>query len=147
MVIAGRYGLSSKDVTPAQMIAAFDNMDSIQPKNHFTIGIKDDVTYHSLELGPNIVTESEGTVACKFWGLGSDGTVGANKNSIKIIGDNTDQYVQAYFEYDTKKSGSVTRSHLRFGRLPIRSTYLVTQADFVACHVQAYIGKYNVSGD
>ncbi|MDY3212551.1 pyruvate:ferredoxin (flavodoxin) oxidoreductase [Pyramidobacter sp.] len=147
MVIAGRYGLSSKDVTPAQMIAAFDNMDSIQPKNHFTIGIKDDVTYHSLELGPNIVTESEGTVACKFWGLGSDGTVGANKNSIKIIGDNTDQYVQAYFEYDTKKSGSVTRSHLRFGRLPIRSTYLVTQADFVACHVQAYIGKYNVSGE
>lgn len=147
MVIAGRYGLSSKDVTPAQMIAVFDNMDSVQPKDHFTVGIRDDVTYHSLDVGPNIVTESKGTVACKFWGLGSDGTVGANKNSIKIIGDNTDMYVQAYFEYDTKKSGSVTRSHLRFGKLPIRSTYLVTKADFVACHVQSYVNKYDVSGE
>ena len=147
MVIAGRYGLSSKDVTPAQMIAVFDNMDSVQPKNHFTVGITDDVTYHSLEVGRPVNTESEGTVDCKFWGLGSDGTVGANKNSIKIIGDNTDQFVQAYFEYDTKKSGSVTRSHLRFGKKPIRSTYLVTHADFVACHVPQYVQKYDVTGE
>lgn len=146
-VYAGRYGLSSKDTTPAQMIAVYGNMDSVSPKNHFTVGINDDLTHLSLEVGPNIVTESKGTVACKFWGLGSDGTVGANKNSIKIIGDNTDMHVQAYFEYDTKKSGSVTRSHLRFGKSPIRSTYLVTQADFVACHVQAYIEKYDVTGE
>ena len=146
-VLAGRYGLSSKDVTPAQIISVFDNMDSVKPKNHFTVGIKDDVTFNSLEIGPAVVTESEGTVACKFWGLGSDGTVGANKNSIKIIGDNTDMYVQAYFEYDSKKSGGVTRSHLRFGKTPIRSTYLVTHADFAACHAQSYIQKYDITGE
>lgn len=143
-ILAGRYGLSSKDVTPAQMIAAFDNMDAQTPKNHFTVGIIDDVTHHSLSMGEPVETGDARTVSCKFWGLGSDGTVGANKNSIKIIGDNTDQYVQAYFEYDTKKSGGVTKSHLRFGHNPIRSAYLVTQANFVACHNASYITKYDI---
>ncbi len=142
-VFGGRYGLSSKDVTPAQMIAVYDNMAG-EGKNHFTVGITDDVTFHSLPVGENVVTADERTISCKFWGLGSDGTVGANKNSIKIIGDNTDQYVQAYFEYDTKKSGGVTKSHLRFGHTPILSTYYVTMADFVACHNQSYISRYDI---
>ncbi|MDY3868503.1 MAG: pyruvate:ferredoxin (flavodoxin) oxidoreductase [Pyramidobacter sp.] len=143
-VLAGRYGLSSKDVTPAQIAAVFDNMASPEPKNHFTVGINDDVWDSSLEVGAPLRTGSADTIACKFWGLGSDGTVGANKNSIKIIGDNTDQYVQAYFEYDTKKSGGVTKSHLRFGHSPIRSSYLVSEADFVACHTPSYIAKYDI---
>ena len=143
-IYAGRYGLSSKDVTPAQMIAVFDNMKLAEPKNHFTVGINDDVTHLSLPLGDYVDTGSADCISCKFWGLGSDGTVGANKNSIKIIGDNTDQYVQAYFEYDTKKSGGVTKSHLRFGKSPIRSSYLVNKAEFVACHNQSYLDKYEI---
>ena len=146
-ILAGRYGLSSKDVTPAQMIAVYDNMTALAPKDHFTVGIDDDVTHHSLAAGPSLLTGAKDTIACKFWGLGSDGTVGANKNAIKIIGDNTDQYVQAYFEYDTKKSGGVTKSHLRFGHSPIRSSYLVSEADFVACHNQSYIAKYDIVGE
>ncbi|WP_317855290.1 pyruvate:ferredoxin (flavodoxin) oxidoreductase [Chakrabartyella piscis] len=142
-ILAGRYGLSSKDTTPAQMKAVYDNMANAQ-KDHFTVGIDDDVTFRSLPVGENIITADPSTISCKFWGLGSDGTVGANKNSIKIIGDHTDQYVQAYFEYDTKKSGGVTKSHLRFGKEPIRSTYYVTQADFVACHNQSYMDKYDI---
>ena len=142
-VLAGRYGLSSKDTTPAQMKAVYDNMAGEQ-KNHFTVGIVDDVTHRSLDVGENISTAGGSTIECKFWGLGSDGTVGANKNSIKIIGDNTPQYVQAYFEYDSKKSGGVTKSHLRFGKEPIRSAYYVTQADFVACHKQSYIHSYDI---
>ncbi|MCI8801819.1 MAG: pyruvate:ferredoxin (flavodoxin) oxidoreductase [Oscillibacter sp.] len=143
LLLGGRYGLSSKDVTPAQMIAVYDNMAGAR-KNHFTVGINDDLTRLSLPVGENVVTAGEGTISCKFWGLGSDGTVGANKNSIKIIGDNTDQYVQAYFEYDTKKSGGVTKSHLRFGHKPILSTYYVTMADFVACHNESYLDKYDI---
>ncbi len=142
-VLGGRYGLSSKDTTPAQMIAVYDNMAG-KRQDHFTVGITDDVTHHSLPIGENVVTADARTISCKFWGLGSDGTVGANKNSIKIIGDNTDQYVQAYFEYDTKKSGGVTKSHLRFGHSPILSTYYVTMADFIACHNQSYIPKYDI---
>ena len=137
---SGRYGLSSKDTTPAQMVAVFGNTE----KEHFTVGIVDDVTGLSLEVGAPLVTTPEGTTNCKFWGLGADGTVGANKNSIKIIGDNTDMYAQAYFDYDSKKSGGVTMSHLRFGKKPIKSTYLIRQADFVACHNPAYINKYNM---
>ena len=143
ILLGGRYGLSSKDTTPAMMKAVFDNMIG-QRKDHFTVGVEDDLTYRSLEVGENIVTADEKTISCKFWGLGSDGTVGANKNSIKIIGDNTDQYVQAYFEYDTKKSGGVTKSHLRFGHNPILSTYYVTMADFVACHNESYVKKYDI---
>ncbi len=148
-VLAGRYGLSSKDVTPAQMKAVFDNMDldpskKDAPKNHFTVGINDDVTFRSLAEGEAIETDGDDIVRCKFWGLGSDGTVGANKNSIKIIGDNTGMYAQAYFEYDTKKSRGMTRSHLRFGPRPIRSAYLVSGADFVACHNPTYITKYDI---
>ncbi len=139
-VLSGRYGLGSKDTTPAQIVAVFNNTDRL----HYTIGIKDDVTHLSLEIGPQLVTTPEGTTNCKFWGLGADGTVGANKNSIKIIGDNTDMYAQAYFDYDSKKSGGVTMSHLRFGKKPIKSTYLIHQADFVACHNPAYIRKYNM---
>ena len=142
-VLAGRYGLASKDTTPAQMKAVYDNMAGEQ-KNHFTVGIVDDVTFLSLPVGENIVTAGSSIISCKFWGLGSDGTVGANKNSIKIIGDNTDQYAQAYFEYDSKKSGGVTKSHLRFGHEPIRSTYYVTMADFVACHKQSYIKTFDI---
>ena len=142
-VLAGRYGLGSKDTTPAQMKAVFDNMKG-EKKNHFTVGIVDDVTNLSLPVGENIVTAGKSIISCKFWGLGSDGTVGANKNSIKIIGDNTDQYAQAYFEYDSKKSGGVTKSHLRFGHEPIHSTYYVTMADFVACHKQSYIKDFNI---
>jgi len=140
-VYSGRYGLGSKDTTPAQIIAVYDN----EEKKRFTIGIVDDVTNLSLPTGKEIVTTPEGTVCCKFWGLGADGTVGANKNSIKIIGDNTDMYAQAYFDYDSKKSGGVTMSHLRFGKKPIKSTYLIHQANFVACHNPAYIRKFNMS--
>ena len=139
-VNCGRYGLGSKDTTPEQIVAVFNNKD----KARFTIGIKDDVTSLSLEAGPALVTTPEGTINCKFWGLGADGTVGANKNSIKIIGDNTDMYAQAYFDYDSKKSGGVTMSHLRFGKSPIKSTYLIHQANFVACHNPSYVNKYNM---
>ena len=139
-VFSGRYGLGSKDTTPAQIVATFHNTE----KKRFTIGINDDVTHLSLEPGPSLVTTPEGTTNCKFWGLGADGTVGANKNSIKIIGDNTDMYAQAYFDYDSKKSGGVTMSHLRFGKKPIKSTYLIHKANFVACHNPAYIRKYNM---
>ena len=139
-VNCGRYGLGSKDTTPEQIVAVFNNKD----KARFTIGIKDDVTGLSLEAGPALVTTPEGTINCKFWGLGADGTVGANKNSIKIIGDNTDMYAQAYFDYDSKKSGGVTMSHLRFGKAPIKSTYLIHQANFVACHNPSYVNKYNM---
>ena len=146
-ILGGRYGLSSKDVTTAQMVAVFDNMNSNEPRNQFTVGINDDVTFRSLETGPELDLSSEGTVSCKFWGLGSDGTVGANKNSVKIIGDHTDMFVQAYFEYDTKKSGGITKSHLRFGKHPIRSSYYVKSANFVACHNQSYINKYDIVSD
>ena len=143
-IYAGRYGLSSKDTTPAQLKAVFDNLLLDEPKNHFTIGIVDDVTHLSLPVGAPLLTEPEGTISCKFWGLGSDGTVGANKNSIKIIGDTTDMYCQAYFEYDTKKSFGITKSHLRFGKKPISSTYYVSNADFIACHNQTYLTKYDI---
>ncbi len=139
-IYSGRYGLGSKDTTPAQIVAVYGNTE----KKKFTIGIVDDVTNLSLELGAPIVTTPEGTTNCKFWGLGADGTVGANKNSIKIIGDNTDMYAQAYFDYDSKKSGGVTMSHLRFGHKKIKSTYLIRQANFVACHNPAYVRKYNM---
>ena len=142
-ILGGRYGLSSKDTIPAHVKAVFDNMAG-EKKNHFTVGINDDVTFTSLPVGENIVTSGKSIISCKFWGLGSDGTVGANKNSIKIIGDNTDQYAQAYFEYDSKKSGGVTKSHLRFGHEPIRSTYYVTMADFVACHKQSYMKSFDI---
>ncbi len=144
LIIGGRYGLSSKDTTPAQIIAVFDNLKMKEPKNQFTVGIVDDVTFKSLPLLPEINLAPKGTFQGKFYGIGADGTVGANKNSIKIIGDNTDKYCQAYFAYDSKKSGGVTTSHLRFGDKPIRSPYLVTTPDFVACHVQSYLGKYNM---
>ena len=144
-IFAGRFGLSSKDTTPAQIKAVYDNLLLDEPKNHFTIGIVDDVTNLSLPLGPALNCEPEGTISCKFWGLGSDGTVGANKNSVKIIGENTDKYCQAYFSYDSKKSGGFTCSHLRFGDEPIHSTYLVTTPNFVACHVQAYLHMYDVT--
>ncbi len=148
VVLAGRYGLGSKDVTPAQFIAVYENMKLEAPKNHFTMGIVDDITNLSLETGEEVdVTGDNGTISCKFWGLGSDGTVGANKNSIKIIGDHTDMYAQAYFSYDSKKSGGVTQSHLRFGKKPIRSTYLVKTADFVACHKQEYVALYDMFSD
>ncbi|MCI1930217.1 MAG: pyruvate:ferredoxin (flavodoxin) oxidoreductase [Clostridia bacterium] len=147
-VVAGRYGLGSKDVTPAQIIAVYNNLKLENPKHHFTVGIIDDVTNLSLPVGAEVnVTENDGTISCKFWGLGSDGTVGANKNSIKIIGDHTDMYAQAYFSYDSKKSGGVTQSHLRFGKKPIRSTYLVKTADFVACHKQEYVNLYDMYSD
>ena len=139
-VFSGRYGLGSKDTTPAQILAVYENTT----KQRFTVGIVDDVTNLSLEIGAPLITTPEGTTNCKFWGLGADGTVGANKNSIKIIGDNTDMYAQAYFDYDSKKSGGVTMSHLRFGHTPIKSTYLIKKADFVACHNPSYIRKYNM---
>ena len=144
LIIGGRYGLSSKDTTPSQIKAVFDNLKNNEPKDGFTIGINDDVTHHSLEIKDEIVTTPEGTIRCKFWGFGSDGTVGANKNSIKIIGDNTDLYAQGYFEYDSKKSGGVTISHLRFGKNPIKSTYYVYNADFVACHKEAYVNQFDM---
>ena len=139
-VYSGRYGLGSKDTTPAQIVAVFNNAE----KARYTIGIEDDVTNLSLEIGAPLITTPEGTINCKFWGLGADGTVGANKNSIKIIGDNTDMYAQAYFDYDSKKSGGVTLSHLRFGKKPIKSTYLIHKANFVACHNPSYVNKYNM---
>ncbi len=144
LIVGGRYGLGSKDTTPSQIKAVFDNLNMNEPKNHFTIGIVDDVTYTSLPVTESVNTVPEGTISCKFWGLGSDGTVGANKNAIKIIGDNTDMYAQGYFAYDSKKSGGVTISHLRFGKHPITSTYLIDQADFIACHNQAYVNQYDV---
>ena len=146
-VSAGRYGLGSKDTPPSTIISVFRNMESGQPKKKFTIGITDDVTNLSLPVSENPDTTPKGTVSCKFWGLGSDGTVGANKNSIKIIGDHTDLNVQAYFAYDSKKSGGVTISHLRFGEKPIKSTYFISKADFVACHNPSYIGKYDMISD
>ena len=145
LVVGGRYGLSSKDFTPSQVLAVYENLALPEPKNHFTVGIVDDVTFTSLPLKPEVALGGAGTIEAKFYGLGADGTVGANKNSIKIIGDNTDKYCQAYFAYDSKKSGGFTCSHLRFGNTPIRSTYLVTTPDFVACHVQAYLNLYDVT--
>ena len=140
-VVGGRYGLGSKDTTPASIFAVYANLDAKKPKNGFTIGIVDDVTGHSLEEKPAPDTAPAGTISCKFWGLGGDGTVGANKNSIKIIGDHTDKFIQAYFQYDSKKTGGVTISHLRFGDKAIKSPYYITKANFVACHVPAYILK------
>ncbi len=144
IIVGGRYGLSSKDTTPSQIIAVYNNLAMKEPKNQFTLGIVDDVTFKSLPLLPEISLAPKGTFEGKFYGLGSDGTVGANKNSIKIIGDNTDKYAQAYFAYDSKKSGGITISHLRFGDSPIRSPYLVNTPDFVACHVPAYINQYDL---
>ena len=144
MIVGGRYGLGSKDTTPTQIVAVYDNLDAKEPINSFTIGINDDVTHLSLQLGNRINAAPEGTTRCKFWGFGSDGTVGANKDALKIIGDNTDLYAQAYFDYDSKKSGGVTMSHLRFGKKPIKSTYLLDEADYIACHKPAYIYQYDV---
>ena len=145
LIVGGRYGLSSKDTTPAQILSVYENLALPEPKNHFTVGINDDVTYLSLPQLPELHLGTKGTFAAKFYGLGSDGTVGANKNSVKIIGDNTNKYCQAYFSYDSKKSGGFTCSHLRFGDEPIRSTYLVNTPDFVACHVQAYLNMYDMT--
>ena len=142
-IFAGRYGLGSNDTTPGQIVAVYNNLKAKKTKDHFTIGIIDDVNNSSLET-VDIATEPAGTVRCKFWGLGSDGTVGANKQAIKIIGDETKQYAQGYFSYDSKKSGGITVSHLRFGKNKIQSTYLINEADFVACHNQAYVNQYDV---
>ncbi len=142
-VIGGRYGLSSKEFTPSMVKAVYDHLND-RCTHGFTVGIQDDVTHTSIEIKEKINTLPEGTISCKFWGLGADGTVGANKNSIKIIGDNTDMYAQGYFQYDSKKSGGITRSHLRFGKSPIQSPYLVEHADFIACHNQAFIGRYDI---
>lgn len=144
IIVGGRYGLGSKDTTPAQILAVYENLKLDRPKDRFTIGIVDDVTYTSLDVKEEVNTAPEGTIRCKFWGFGSDGTVGANKNAIKIIGDKTDLYAQGYFSYDSKKSGGVTISHLRFGKKPIKSTYLINEADFVACHNQAYVYQYDI---
>jgi pyruvate-ferredoxin/flavodoxin oxidoreductase len=144
IIVGGRYGLSSKDVNPAQLVAVYENLKNNEPKNSFTIGIVDDVTHTSLEVGENLSLGGKGVKECLFYGLGADGTVGANKNSVKIIGDKTNLYAQAYFAYDSKKSGGYTRSHLRFGPEPIRSTYLVTKPDFVACSVAAYLDLYDM---
>ncbi len=143
-LLNGRYGLGSKEFNPAMAMAVFDNMKTDSPKNHFTVGIVDDVTGTSLEVGDSIDVTPEGTVQCKFWGLGADGTVGANKSAIKIIGDNTDMYAQAYFAYDSKKSGGITISHLRFGNKPIQSTYLIDTADYIACHKDSYVEVYDL---
>ena len=143
-LVGGRYGLASKDVTPSDIKAVFDNLKKENSKNFFTVGIEDDVTFTSIPVEDELRIATPGTVRCKFWGLGSDGTVGANKQAIKIIGENTDKYVQAYFAYDSKKSGGVTMSHLRFGDTPIRSTYLIDEADYIACHVQAYVNQYDL---
>ena len=143
-IVGGRYGLASKDVTPSDIKAIFDNLKKEESKNFFTVGIEDDVTFTSIPVEEELRIATPGTVRCKFWGLGSDGTVGANKQAIKIIGENTDKYVQAYFAYDSKKSGGVTMSHLRFGDTPIRSTYLIDEADYIACHVQAYVNQYDL---
>lgn len=144
IVVGGRYGLGSKEFTPSMVKAVFDNLDAAAPKNHFTVGINDDVTNTSLDIKEVIDSAPQGTFRAKFFGLGSDGTVGANKNSIKIIGDHTEKYVQAYFSYDSKKSGGITVSHLRFGDKPIQSPYLIDQADFVACHNASYVTRYNL---
>ena len=144
IVVGGRYGLSSKDTTPSQIVAVFDNLEQKEPKTDFTIGIVDDVTFKSLPIRNEISIVKPGTTECKFYGLGSDGTVGANKNTIKIIGGHTDLYCQAYFDYDSKKSGGYTCSHLRFGSAPIKAPYLVSTPDFVACHVTSYLRKYDV---
>ena len=147
-IVGGRYGLGSKDTTPASVFAVYDNLAKKNPKNHFTIGIVDDVTGYSLPEKVVPDTAPKGTISCKFWGLGGDGTVGANKNSIKIIGDHTDKYIQAYFQYDSKKTGGVTISHLRFGDSPIKSSYYITKADFVACHNPSYMLKgYKIVND
>ena len=143
-IVNGRYGLGSKEFTPSMVKAVFDNMNGMAPRNHFTVGITDDVTHTSLDVAPGLDVAPEGTVQCKFWGLGADGTVGANKSAIKIIGDNTDMYAQAYFAYDSKKSGGVTISHLRFGKTPIKSTYLIDSADYIACHNPAYVNTYDL---
>lgn len=143
-IFGGRYGLASKDVTPSDIKAIFDNLKKDDSKNFFTVGIEDDVTFTSIPVEDELRIVTPGTVRCKFWGLGSDGTVGANKQAIKIIGENTNKYVQAYFAYDSKKSGGVTMSHLRFGDTPIRSTYLIDEADYIACHVQAYVNQYDL---
>ena len=144
IIVGGRYGLGSKEVRPSEILAVFENLNAKEIKNNFTVGIVDDVNLTSLEVKEDIDTTPAGTTACKFWGLGSDGTVGANKSAIKIIGDHTDMYAQGYFSYDSKKSGGITVSHLRFGKTPIKAPYLVDKADFVACHNQAYVYKYNV---
>jgi pyruvate-ferredoxin/flavodoxin oxidoreductase len=144
MIVGGRYGLGSKDFTPTMVKAVFDNLRARQPKNHFTVGILDDVSHSSLEPGEEVDPAPEGTVRCKFWGLGADGTVGANKNSVKIIGENTAMYAQAYFAYDAKKSGGITISHLRFSPHRIQSPYFVTRADFVACHNPAFVTQYDI---
>ena len=144
LIVGGRYGLGSKDVIPSHIVAVYDNLKADQPKDGFTIGIVDDVTNKSLPYGVDIDPTPAGTTACKFWGLGSDGTVGANKSAIKIIGDKTNMYAQAYFAYDSKKSGGITVSHLRFGKKPIKAPYLINKADFVACHNQSYVDKYDV---
>jgi pyruvate-ferredoxin/flavodoxin oxidoreductase len=146
-VVGGRYGLASKDTTPGQIVAAFKNIQSKNPKTNFTVGIEDDVTHLSLPIAEEPDTTPKDIISCKFWGLGSDGTVGANKNSIKIIGDHTDMKVQAYFQYDSRKSGGVTVSHLRFGKSPIKSTYYVSKANFVACHVPAYLESFDLVQD
>ncbi|HLE12496.1 MAG: pyruvate:ferredoxin (flavodoxin) oxidoreductase [Bdellovibrionales bacterium RIFOXYD12_FULL_39_22] len=143
-IVGGRYGLASKDTTPSQILAVYENLKQYEPKNNFTIGIVDDVTFSSLPMAKHIETVPAGTVECKFYGLGADGTVGANKNSIKIIGDHTDMYAQGYFAYDSKKSGGVTISHLRFGKKPIQSTYYVNNPTFVSCSTQAYLGVYDM---
>jgi pyruvate-ferredoxin/flavodoxin oxidoreductase len=144
LIVGGRYGLGSKDTTPSQIVAVYANLDMNEPKDGFTIGIVDDVTYKSLPLDNKIESSQAGTIRCKFWGLGSDGTVGANKNAIKIIGDKTNLYTQGYFSYDSKKSGGVTISHLRFGDKPIKSTYLISEADFTSCSQQSYVDKYDL---
>ena len=144
IIIGGRYGLGSKDVTPASIKAIYDNLASDNPKDLFTVGINDDVTNTSIPVDESYKLSHQGTINCKFWGLGSDGTVGANKQAIKIIGDNTEKYAQAYFAYDSKKSGGITMSHLRFGDIPIRSTYLIDNADYIACHNQSYVHEYDL---
>ena len=146
-VVGGRYGLGSKEFNPSMIYAVYKNLEQKEPKNHFTVGIHDDITDSSLDFSYQYSAAPEGTVSCKFWGLGSDGTVGANKNSIKIIGDHTDMYVQGYFFYDSKKSGGITVSHLRFGKTPIQSAYLIDAADFVQCSNPSYITRYNMTGD
>ena len=144
VIVGGRYGLGSKDTTPTEIKAVFDNLKEQTSKNHFTIGIEDDVTNTSLKVGEKIITAPKGSIRCKFWGLGSDGTVGANKQAVKIIGEHTSKYVQAYFSYDSKKSGGLTTSHLRISDKPIKSTYLIDEADYVACHNQSYLNSYDL---
>jgi len=146
-VVGGRYGLGSKEFNPSMIYAVYKNLEQAEPKNHFTVGIYDDITNTSLDFSEKYDAAPTGTISCKFWGLGSDGTVGANKNSIKIIGDHTDKYVQGYFFYDSKKSGGITVSHLRFGDTPIQSAYLIDAADFVQCSNPSYITRYNMTGD